>query len=75
MAQVLNTLQKEIAGKYQHFDPANVKHLEAYRMLRYEGRQHADLRFFVEDPYLDVVSMMQAKISEAFLTENKVFVK
>lgn len=67
MSQVLNTLRKEIEGKYQKFDPNNNQHLTAYYMLRYEGKQAPNIRFFLEDPYQDVVTMMQSKIAYEFI--------
>lgn len=67
MTQVLSILQKEISSKYVIFDPNDPRHLEAYYSLRFKGRQDPNLRFFLEEPFLDVVSMMQHKIATAFL--------
>jgi hypothetical protein len=69
MTQVLNILMKEQQNKYQHFDPKNTNHLKAYKSLRFDGRQLPDYRFFVEEPYLDVFSMMQAKICDTYISE------
>lgn len=49
------------------FDPTNPDHIEAYRMLVYEGRQHPTLRFTLEHPYLDVRAMMTDKIVRMYL--------
>lgn len=49
------------------FDPTNPNHIEAYRMLVYEGRQHPTLRFTLEHPYLDVRAMMTDKIVRMYL--------
>jgi hypothetical protein len=49
------------------FDPNNREHVTAYLCLIKHGRQHPNLRFEVEYPFLDVRSMMHAKISEAYI--------
>lgn len=69
MAQVLNVLMKEQQNKYQHFNPKNKDHLRAYKSLRFDGKQLPEYRFFIEDPYVDVVSMMQAKICDTYISE------
>jgi hypothetical protein len=46
------------------FDVDNNEHLVAYAMLNYHGRQHPTLRFFLEEPYTNVLHMMQSKIVE-----------
>ena len=66
MAQILNTLQKEIANKYQVFDPNNPVHVESYYNLRYNGKQ-LDVRFSLEEPFYDVISMMQFKMAEEWV--------
>lgn len=64
MAQILNTLNKEILNKYQKFDPDNKEHVIAYKMLRYDGRQHPKYRFHLEEPFLDVLTMMMYRLAE-----------
>lgn len=44
------------------FDPKNKEHIRAFVMLHYSGRQHPTLRFIVEQPFLDVRSMMIDKL-------------
>jgi hypothetical protein len=46
---------------WQHFDPNNKEHLEAYRMVEQEGRQHPSLRFFLNDRFFSDVPTMMAK--------------
>lgn len=75
MAQVLNTMAKIIEGKYKQFNPSNPDHQEAYYMLRYQAKQHPEHRFHLEEPFLDVVSMMSAKIAEHSLKSSKKFAK
>ena len=67
MSQIMNVLQRKFASRYVSFDPTNKDHLEAYYTLRYKGRQDKELRFFLEDPFLDCVSMMQHKITQEHL--------
>lgn len=67
MSQVMNILQREFASKYVAFDPKDTKHLEAYYSLRYKGKQDKELRFYLEEPFLDCVSMMQHKITQEHL--------
>lgn len=44
------------------FDIHNDEHIEAFRSLYFDGRQHPTLRFHIEAPYLDVRSMMTDKV-------------
>lgn len=50
------------------FDPANVEHMKAFDLLVNHGRQHPTLRFRLEQPYLDIRSMMQAAVCKAYIT-------
>jgi len=70
MTQVLNTLKRQIDGLYVKFDPKNKKHLDALYSLRYKGRQLSDIRFFCEEPYHDVITMMLCKVTEQYLKEH-----
>lgn len=47
------------------FDPSNEEHMEAYRSLIQEGRQHPTLRFNV-GTFESVPQMMLHRISEHF---------
>lgn len=51
------------------FDPTNVEHLEAVRMLCTAPtlRQHPTLRFELEQPFTDVRSMLFHKVIEKHL--------
>jgi|GEM_PF-5719688 len=71
MGQILNILQQNHLSKYCVFDPNDKDHLAAYQSLREHGRQLPDMRFFLEEPFLDVVSMMQYKICRAFIERNE----
>lgn len=44
------------------FDAKNKEHIKAFVTLHYRGRQHPTLRFHLEQPYLDVRSMMIDKL-------------
>lgn len=63
--QVLNTFTK--AFSYQMFDAHNPAHIAAYQCLKHYGRQHPTLRFYLEEPYVSVPHMMEARIAEAYL--------
>lgn len=58
--QVLNSLTRSL--NYQHFDPTLSEHLLAYKNFTAAGRQHPTMRFFLEEPYLDIPTMMRSKI-------------
>lgn len=53
--------------KFVEFDPMNKEHLEAFRMLTQDNRQHPVLRFEVPYPFLDVRAVMYDRISKAHL--------
>ncbi len=48
------------------FDPNSREHMIAYLALVEHGRQHPNIRFELEFPYLDIKSMMEAKIARAY---------
>jgi hypothetical protein len=58
-----NVLKKHFQNNIlvQHFDPENPEHLEAYRMLDKEGRQHPSLRFHLNNVYFSDVPTMMAR--------------
>lgn len=72
-SQVLNTFEKNIT--YIPFDVDNEEHLIAYVMLNYHGRQHPTLRFQLEEPFTNVVHMMQTKIVERVCRKGDTFEK
>ncbi len=45
------------------FDPENREHQDAYTSLVLTGRQHSTLRFIVEYPFTNAVSMMERKLA------------
>ncbi len=45
------------------FDPANADHREAYRMLIEDGKQHPTLRFVVNPPFIDAVTVMEKRLA------------
>lgn len=57
---VLQAAQSRL--KTVSFDPRKAEHIKAFVMLHYGGRQHPTLRFHVEQPFLDVRSMMIDKL-------------
>lgn len=54
------------------FDPRNKEHLQAYNRLVNGLPQHPTLRFHLEDPFLDVVHMMERKIATEFLRRKQI---
>lgn len=50
-----------------NFDVNDREHVMAFQGLIENGRQHPTLRFNLEAPFLDVRSMMTAKVTRAFL--------
>ena len=67
MTSILKSLKEKNESKFVEFDAKNAEHMVAFVALRYSGRQLPSLRFFLEHPYKDVVTMMQNKIVEAYL--------
>jgi hypothetical protein len=63
-----------IAKSYVDFDPLNPDHLRAFKMLCMgEGpgtplRQHPTLRFNVDQPFVDVRTMMFYRVCEAHIS-------
>jgi hypothetical protein len=48
------------------FDPTNQEHVLAFAALTQKNRQHPTLRFILELPYMDIRTMMHAKVGEEF---------
>jgi len=67
-AQVLNTFSKSIT--YQVFDPNNREHMVAFTCLVFNGRQHPTLRFQLELPHLDIMSMMLKKVAQVHIDQD-----
>jgi len=70
------TLSKMQGQRYVDFDPTNPEHMVAFQMQclgNYEDtgvihiRQHKTLRFNLEQPFLDVPSMMNHKVGKAYM--------
>lgn len=51
------------------FDATNPEHIQAYLMMtdKTSARQHPTLRFILEDPFFDMITMMHAKIAHAYV--------
>jgi hypothetical protein len=49
------------------FDPKNKEHIEAFRSVYFNGKQHPTLRFELEEGYASVVSMASDKLLRRFL--------
>ena len=60
-----------IEPPYVTFDVNNEQHLAAFVCLVKHGRQHPELRFELEHPYTNVVTMMLGKIAEAHIVQHK----
>jgi hypothetical protein len=69
MTPILNTFAKQF--NYEQFDARNPEHLKAYMCLAYHARQHPTLRFYLEEPYQSVPSLMSARIAEAYTAQYK----
>lgn len=52
------------------FDPKSQAHLIAFADLRVTGKQSPNYRFELEQPYNNVVTMMNQKIIDTFLEEK-----
>ena len=48
------------------FDPTNLDHITAFAALTQKNRQHPTLRFVLELPYMDIRTMMHAKVGEEY---------
>lgn len=64
-------LPKTLADAIAHlqivdFDPKVPAHVEAFVWLTQKGRQHPTMRFHLEQPYLDVITMMYDKIGREY---------
>ena len=49
------------------FDPNNKKHLKEYALFLKTQRWKNNCPFYLEDPYMDIPSMINAKLSMHFL--------
>jgi hypothetical protein len=63
---VLDSLRRD----HVKFDPENVHHKEAYKLLRERGQQHPTLRFILEEGYGSQMSMMQDKLANHLVGLN-----
>lgn len=61
--------QVTVRLRTETFDPKNAEHIKAFVMLTQQGKQHPQLRFVLEHPYLDVRSMMYDKIGRAYVEQ------
>lgn len=52
------------------FDATNREHQVAFAMLTQQKRQHPALRFIVEPPFNDALSMMYYKVGQEFLRQR-----
>lgn len=64
---VLNTFAKQY--NYEKFDASNPEHITAYVCIKKLGRQHPTLRFYLEDPFLNIPDLMESRIGDAFLEQ------
>jgi len=65
-----------VQKRFVDFDVTNPEHLEAFRMLslgsidekgNIHTSQHPTLRFHLEGPFVDIPSMMNYRIGQAYL--------
>lgn len=65
---------------YVNFDPANIEHLEAFKLLcigngepreQFVVRQHPTLRFILNEGFEDVRTMMLHKVGNQYLQTMK----
>lgn len=69
MFKQTSALQRASAHlQHTYFDVNNPEHIKAFQMLQFGGRQHPTLRFHVEQPHLDVRTMMMEKVCEAYVS-------
>ena len=54
------------------FDLTNKEHQRAFAYLTQFNRQHPTLRFILEEPYVDIRSMLLGKVAKWFSTEMNV---
>lgn len=69
---MLCTTLAKVQRSHVRFDPHNREHLDAYEMLCIGDsngviRQHPTLRFYLEDGYSDVRSMMSDVVGREYL--------
>lgn len=55
---------------YVQFDVNNREHIEAYKMLLFENKQHPTLRFLLEPEFESLPSMLNHYIGKAFVAEK-----
>lgn len=67
--QILNVFSKSFT--YEQFDALNPDHIAAYVCLKQYGRQHPNLRFYLEDPFLSIPHLMESRISDAHVAGVK----
>ena len=60
------------SSKQVEFDPTIKEHQHAFVALTQFNRQHPTLRFVLEQPYVDVRSMMHGKVAELFTKQTGV---
>lgn len=63
---MLETIETQ---NYVIFDPKVQSHMQAYYSIHYRGKQ-TELRFKLERPFKDVISMMHHKIAQEFLKQS-----
>lgn len=61
--------QVTVRLRTETFDPKNAEHIKAFVMLTQQGKQHPELRFVLEHPYLDVRAMMYDKVGRAYVEQ------
>lgn len=66
---MLEQLAKQYESKLKTFDPNDRTDLLHYMSLRYDGKQ-LERRYILEQPFPDVIAMMQHKIAQTFLVEK-----
>ena len=64
----LKKFMKEVLAKQEVFDPTSKLHLQSYYALKYEGKKVRS--FELEHPFVDVLHMMEHKISRQVLIEK-----
>ena len=68
MSEIYTHLAKNKIGVRVLFDPANKKHLAELQKFHLTGKWTNGCPFYLEEPYLDVVSMMHRKVTDHFIS-------
>ncbi len=68
MAGYISSLIERLVREKVEFDPYNKEHIQAYDSLRNDGRQ-TRLRFVLQYPFLDVVTMMEYKLAQRVVND------